>query len=384
MCIIILAAPGIEISEEHLKQSNKNNGDGAGLAWVDKDEVQIFKSLSFSEVLDRYKEVFRDFKDTPIVVHFRKKSKGDISIANCHPFRVNDKMVFVHNGTITNKQLLVKKDESDTKAFNEDFLQKLPIDWWENDAIIGLIENFIDGGKLVFLTANREYMILNEDSAAAHWNKEKTIWYSNYSYYGGVSSLQRVEPTPFQLNNPDGYPKTRYSGRPFYRAGYEDWLDWPADEDDWTCSNCGEFNWKTVQVCQCGAAKVNGVIFKTEEWGKSKYTSNNNDRSIFVPCTTCGCYSPLSDKICRHCQGLLIDHKKDHDKDVKKLSDIPLLANKGVCSFCGSMKNIVVQTPYGTKEIKLCEKCTSILERETEMFFPKHLLKYRQSAGANA
>ena len=117
-------------------------------------------------------------KDKTFLIHFRYATHGLKNVDNVHPFKVNTNLVFAHNGIIN----CVDDDNklSDTQMYNKQVLQKLDNSFLESNAIKLLIEESIGSSKLAFLDSNGHYTIINESSG--HWNKHKSIWYSNDGY----------------------------------------------------------------------------------------------------------------------------------------------------------------------------------------------------------
>jgi hypothetical protein len=244
MCIAILNKPNQFIKRKHLKNCWDNNGDGAGLAYVSKKgNISIFKELdNFDTFYDRYKYVRDRNPESNMLIHFRIKTHGNTDKTNCHPFKVNDGLVFCHNGIISE----VKDSDrySDTIMFNHTVLRKLPDGFIYSDSIKSLISKYIGSSKLVFLTSKNEAYIINE-----HFGEHtKKGWFSNDSWkqknnfvYAGNRKI---------YNN--------YGGRGYNPYGYDEYDDfyapssskssssnWNADDDnalndeDNLYSNCG-------------------------------------------------------------------------------------------------------------------------------------------------
>jgi hypothetical protein len=383
MCLIILAREGIDVPNSHLTEGYKSNNDGCGIAWVEGETIQIFKTLKFEEFMEKYDEVSKVVKDSPLLIHFRKKSVGDINQDSCHPFKINDDMCFVHNGTMSTGSLFIEKGESDTMAFNNSILKMLPDLWWSNAAILDLIEYFVDPGRMVFLHKSGAIHIINEDDNCGHWDTKKEIWYSNYSYHTGISSLQKTKPTDYQLQqalqpschhvNSFGQRSWRgsYSGKEFNNSIQNgDWLNWPGPEDDWVCTICGEFNWANVDSCDCGCNKINGMI--------CKYTKQTKKATVYVQCPHCKKYTNSAKEYCEECATVRKTGEPAKINQSEETKQLPLL--EGIaCSFCGREKEIVYKTKYIGTTISLCKKCEQVLLTEPEMYFPKHLLRDRQT-----
>lgn len=178
MCIAIAKSAGVFMDVEELATCFKNNPDGAGFAYVDENhEIQIEKYMHFGEFAPAYLEKEALYPESPFLIHFRIRTHGETSLINCHPFQINEDMAFIHNGTI--KGVPDDKVLSDTQMFNQHVLQKLPEGWEDSEGVKTMIEEFISWSKLVVLHRDKGLIIYNESKG--NWNKDKTVWYSNYS-----------------------------------------------------------------------------------------------------------------------------------------------------------------------------------------------------------
>src|SRR5687768_9318942 len=99
MCIAIYKPAGVRLTEAALRNSFNSNRDGAGFAYVKDNEVSIIKGYFEFE---RFWKEFQEFQDLQCLVHFRVATHKSVNGKNCHPWRINDKTVFIHNGMIGN------------------------------------------------------------------------------------------------------------------------------------------------------------------------------------------------------------------------------------------------------------------------------------------
>jgi predicted glutamine amidotransferase len=152
--MLIVQKPNTTIDHDTLVRCREGNTCGAGVMFVDKEnQLNILKTLDINKFWEVYENVVKEHgSSSPIVLHFRAGSK--VTEENCHPFRVNDTLGFAHNGYINN----VGESEtlSDTNLFNETILKKLDGDIINNTAIQMLIEDFVDGNKLVFMNNKKQ------------------------------------------------------------------------------------------------------------------------------------------------------------------------------------------------------------------------------------
>lgn len=177
MCIAIYKPAGITLTREALLNSFNSNRDGAGFAYVKDGEVNIQKGY-FD--FDRFWTEFQPFQDLQCIIHFRVATHKAVNGRNCHPWRINDDTVFIHNGMISNCGM--DDDISDTGNFAKHVMEPmlaLAPDFWKISQFKWLVEAAIgSGNKLVFLDKDGEYKIFNE--SAGYW--DNGVWFSNKSY----------------------------------------------------------------------------------------------------------------------------------------------------------------------------------------------------------
>ena len=174
MCIAILKPENETIDKTRLENSFANNDDGAGYMFAKDGVLNLFKGFfRFEDFWNSYKRNVIENGNPISAIHFRITTHGKTDKNNCHPFKVNKKLGFIHNGVIN----MVKTDteKSDTAMFNEIILKHLPKGFIRNQAITNLIEESIGNSKLVFLDNKEKYLISNESSGS--W--DNNVWYSN-------------------------------------------------------------------------------------------------------------------------------------------------------------------------------------------------------------
>lgn len=172
MCIAILNTSK-QLPDNYIKNSWDNNNQGAGLLWQDAGKLHTYKTFSYKDFLEKYKQVRKATKGK-VVLHFRIATSGYKGLENLHPFLVNEHLGFVHNGVIGG---LGNMQHSDTYQFNE-MLKDLPSNFLESATIREFISSYIDHSKLVFLSSNNTHTIINE--RMGHWVGDD--WFSNTSY----------------------------------------------------------------------------------------------------------------------------------------------------------------------------------------------------------
>lgn len=283
MCIAILNTKISTLKKDTLSNCWKNNGDGAGILYIDDNQcMQVFKEMvSFENFYDNYLDIKKKYGKRNIVLHFRISTHGKVNATNCHPFLVSPNLGFVHNGMI--HKLPVSKDYSDTYMFNESILKKLKDGFEYDQDMLDLIADYIgSGSKLIFLNSDNDYAIVNEK--AGHW--ADGCWFSNTSYqsvndwydFGGVKKYKsKISPIynakTFWNDNDDWYGGIDNSAEKIIDPVYCECCDYPmvGDESEemlelGICSYCAEdyindgFSYnregEQVSVCDCCNSSV--------------------------------------------------------------------------------------------------------------------------------
>lgn len=178
MCIIVSIPQNKQINKATLKRCWDNNPHGGGFMFTDGKKVHTYKEMSsFKRYWKEFLNKRQQYTESTFVCHFRISTHGKINDTNCHPFLVNDKLGFVHNGIIRNAP--ISPDYSDTYMFNATILRNLPKDFIKNVSILSLIKEYIgSGSKLCFLESDNKVTFINESSGI--W--DNGIWYSNGGY----------------------------------------------------------------------------------------------------------------------------------------------------------------------------------------------------------
>jgi len=154
MCQIIVKPKEKEVDFNKLCKTEKFNSDGYGLSWYcEKDGLQTFRTMDF----DKFQAVAKTLKEHDAVLHLRKTSKGETTIAYTHPFEVPTGVMF-HNGTIFG---LGDNEVSDTAEL-ADILMECEYD--SIGDIRPLLETIIGNkyNKLVFQEYDGTIIIVNE------------------------------------------------------------------------------------------------------------------------------------------------------------------------------------------------------------------------------
>lgn len=215
MCIIVVKDKKTPLpKEEYLKNCFENNPDGAGFMYLHRNRVVIDKGyMTYKAFQKRYYKLrrkFNDFKDLPLIMHFRIGTAGANSKENTHPYPISDDMKelhstyiktslgVAHNGIIHeyNPQKHEKK-VNDTQKFIMNYLYPLYKNWstfYKNENILKGIE-LISDSKFAFLDKYGTIKLVgkfetDEDGVKYSNGNYETKWYYSYpsKYYSSYYS----------------------------------------------------------------------------------------------------------------------------------------------------------------------------------------------------
>lgn len=200
MCIIAIVPKDKSISKNTLHNMFRNNPDGAGIGYVDKNnnKLTIIKGIFTSkELYEKYKYA-KENTNSYIIIHCRLATHGQVNAEMCHPFFVNEHLLFAHNGIIFG--MPVDKTKSDTYYFNELVLKSFKEGFETNQYILDILDKSLGYNKLVFLNDKGNISVTNIEG----WIDYKGITYSNDTfldydeYIDGEGKISK-----YQLNEKD-------------------------------------------------------------------------------------------------------------------------------------------------------------------------------------
>lgn len=216
MCIIASIKSNQQISKSTLKRCWENNPHGGGFMFTDGKKVHTYKQMhSFKKYYNTFLDKRKQFPQSNFVCHFRISTHGKVNETNCHPFNVNDKLGFVHNGIIRNAP--ISHEYSDTYMFNATILQNLPTNFTSNVAILTLLKEYIgSGSKLCFLSSDNKLTYVNESAGEVD---ENGVWFSN----GGYKQVRYYDAGGVRVNNAQSYGGNTNSkvGTYYYGSNYK-------------------------------------------------------------------------------------------------------------------------------------------------------------------
>lgn len=188
MCVIVWKPKDKVLPESTFRKCWTRNPDGGGFMLARGGKLRVYKP--FFKLEDMVRTFYRIVKPEDVaVVHFRIRTSGTNAATGCHPHWVSDGVAVVHNGILP-----ISSDKhpewSDTMAFTNLVLKKLPIGWEESGSLHWLIEQALgSGNKLCLLRADGATYIFNRDKGTdrdglwfsnTHWDSYQTVTSSEY------------------------------------------------------------------------------------------------------------------------------------------------------------------------------------------------------------
>ena len=178
MCIAIYKPAGADIASDTLHRCWTHHPHGGGLAVPDGNGgVVVRKAMTWDEFLAEWTE--HTNPSAPMLIHFRWATHGAINLDNCHPHRINDDLVMIHNGVIKPMTIHSTDRRSDTAAFVDQVLRQMPIESVTSPGVSTLLEDYIGRSRLVFLDGHGDVSIIGEQRG--EW--ANGCWFSNDTYH---------------------------------------------------------------------------------------------------------------------------------------------------------------------------------------------------------
>jgi hypothetical protein len=100
MCLIIHKPAGEFIPEDLLRAGASLNHDGWGLMGFGTDGKPLIERRSQLDI-EELLAIERRLRGAEYALHLRRRTRGDVSESNAHPFRITDDIYLMHNGRWT-------------------------------------------------------------------------------------------------------------------------------------------------------------------------------------------------------------------------------------------------------------------------------------------
>lgn len=183
MCCIIHRKVGDnEIKTEYLEMILRINDDGWGCSYINNGKIITKKSMEMPKAIDYIRKLEK--KNVEFLFHARYTTLGKTDINNCHPYDVENGVMF-HNGQISGEYW--NKDFSDSWHFAitiTKFLQRK----FNLDAILEKFKDRIGESRLAFLFKDGTILKYGKWHDVDGVSYSKINWKNrinnNYDYYG--------------------------------------------------------------------------------------------------------------------------------------------------------------------------------------------------------
>jgi hypothetical protein len=169
------------ISKKILRRCLEKNPHGMGIMFPRDGSLITWRTMDdFKGLWTRYCNARNE--QLPVALHFRKNTKGDSTVLNCHPFITHNGMAFMHNGTIDGIGEL-PKGVSDTQHFRNEVLSKLPGKFLQSQAMYNMVRSFLRGDRALFMDNVGGYTIMNESTGVWEFTEDSKkrdgVWFSH-------------------------------------------------------------------------------------------------------------------------------------------------------------------------------------------------------------
>ena len=195
MCIIIYRPEKAKgtVSRKTLISLAAQHNDGYGVMWRVGKKLRTWRGDDGrrKEWIDRI--LYLQAQNLTFAAHGRQATHGSVDKSMCHPFWIKPNYsALMHNGILPMlKSPVVKPSWSDTKAFVDGVLKRLPEDWYEHDHYRYLVRQAASGNRLLIMFNDKPTLIIN--ASLGVW--EEDIWYSNSTFRGYSSHKGTYTPS---------------------------------------------------------------------------------------------------------------------------------------------------------------------------------------------
>lgn len=218
--------------------------DATGVAWIEKERLQVVKAPITAGKFIKSKE----WKKVPIaktmIMHARAATQGKPEEnMNNHPVFNKDGMALTHNGMISNDKTLSvsKKYKMDAEVDSEIILKLVENGWWSNIKNL----NELSGGfacamiwerkpdeLLLFRHSNPIVVHMDKKRDILFWASTKAILLDALVKYhrgfqtGGLFTYELQDDVALLINGEGIVNLKEIKPKPKYMADYKDWKDW--------------------------------------------------------------------------------------------------------------------------------------------------------------
>ena len=260
MCLAIYKPAKTKPDRDAYKSGFYSNDHGAGFAAAVDGGIVVGKGFF---KFDKFWAAFEPYADHAALVHFRFATHGKRNEDNCHPFMVADNLAMIHNGVLN-----IDTSDDDTRSDTWHYVEKvlrplhgLTSEFYRDPAVAYLGSCAIKGSKFVFLRADGDFAIWNEDDGI--WEKDGH-WYSNSGYKtsivrsprssgfgGGIINRYDDEDYYFTRSTPSSKTSTREMFPDYKQDEGDSITDWSVEvpeDQHWVADELVRFGWAQRDV----------------------------------------------------------------------------------------------------------------------------------------
>jgi hypothetical protein len=189
MCLLLVSTNGARLERFEVETAFQANPHGWGVVMQGGECRKGFKLEALHRALDAA-------EGKPYMAHWRYATHGELTVGNCHPFRVADNLWLAHNGIIDGAKCEIQPGMSDSRSLALMMRGLGYLVLWQVE--LAAWESYIGSSNKVawFDSETGEARIAHETQG--HWVKPG-LWASNHGYMGYVSSSDDLEPWPSEF-----------------------------------------------------------------------------------------------------------------------------------------------------------------------------------------
>ena len=362
MCIICVKPIGKVVTRRTLKTCFTGNSDGAGMMFSVNGKLVVEKGFfGFRLFYKRFRILERAYPDSNFVLHFRIATSGGITWQTCHPFKVHDKLAFVHNGIFSG---LGTTALSDTQIFNRDILQQLPSNFLDIGKAWRSISDYIETSlsKAVFMDNTGKYTIVNEK----YGNWDEGIWYSNFGYLPNSYYASSTHYDDACYQDYSGYSTTKKRCvicSCWTKLEDVEWVSSVSFEGKtktgWICNFCYNFINKEYDCDGCGQSKPRKDMYRNQ-YGEMICDECSLLGNNIIDYATYG-YGDNDSKVCYDCGLPDIYYQSERGgylcKSCYTRTKTGIVGKQGTCPVCNTVIHLKEAEAYR------CPHCRVYLDK---------------------
>ena len=176
MCVIIAKptaakAPAVSV----ITAAIATNPHGSSIVWYNKEKgtTETYKTLKAEEMIDYYKDHYKQLNEASFVFHARIATNGSRKLSNCHGWStLGGNMAFFHNGILNIES---RGDMTDSETFLRDIYEPIAMTRGHK-AAEPAIKAIIGSSKFAFIDVQGRIKLYG------HYTERDGVMYSNLNH----------------------------------------------------------------------------------------------------------------------------------------------------------------------------------------------------------